>query len=76
MKKMIERKQARKNWSNPMKNILLRRLFITFENYWKACEEFNLLTDNDKHKYITEATKTIKRIKTENTLRRLDLIKG
>lgn len=76
MKKNIERKDAEKNWNNPLKGLLLRKLFGTYEEYWKECERFNLLSDDQKHAYIEGATKTIKRVKMDNSLRRLKMVRG
>ena len=75
MSKNIERKDAQKNWDNTLKRIALQKVFGTFEEYWKESEKFNLLNENEKHDYLIQATKILKRIKTDNSLRRIGIIK-
>lgn len=71
MKKNIEKKDAKKNWDNPLKKLLLRSLFATFEDYWKECENFNSLSDTEKYEQKKEATAFIKRVKIKNALNSL-----
>ena len=75
MSKNIERKEAQKNWDNALKRIALQKVFGTFEEYWKECEKFNLLNENEKHDYLIKATKILKRIKTDNALRKVGILK-
>ena len=68
-RRIIEKKEAEKNWFNPNKKVLLQRLFGTFDKYWSMCNYFNLLSDEEKEEHIRNSTKMIKIAKIQNRLR-------
>ncbi len=51
MKSIITKDDALEAWNNPKTKVLFEITFVTFDDYWKECEKFNNMTEEEQEKF-------------------------
>jgi hypothetical protein len=55
MKIIITKDDALEAWNNSKMKVLFEITFGTFDNYWKECEKFNSMTEEEQEMYKEDA---------------------
>jgi len=55
MKITITKDEALEAWNNPKTKVLFEITFVTFDDYWKECEKFNNMTEEEQEKFREDA---------------------